>query len=110
MEPTASSGVTEWAVIGVWITVSVGIFGHLYNRMAEIREKMEDLITAKFDAINRSLEDNRREAQLERRAFEEARVRLVEGLNGLVTRAELNSQIDRLIETLERRSTPRGGP
>jgi len=95
-------GPTELWVLGTLITVIVAALGHLYKLIFELRSDMQDVGTAPMKDLWLAMNQLRQDMENDRRNAAEHRVMIAKEM---ITKDDLNQQINRLIGEFDRRMT-----
>ena len=94
--------VVQWA-LGIMILAAVPVFGHLYKQISDVRKSMDALLHVKTEEIWKELRAMNDKIDLSNRTAADARVAAATAMGQLVTREELDRQINRLINEFDRR-------
>ena len=92
----ATSEILMWA-IGIWITVSSGVIGHLYMSIGKVQEKVELSTANQLKEIWLAINQVKTAIDLDRQNTAENRVMIAKNM---VTRDELDRQVERLISEI----------
>lgn len=86
-----------WA-IGIWITVSLGIFGHLYTMIVRVEKDMQKLVSTEIARFGEKMEELHREIAGDRKETATNRVLLAEKM---VSKEELHAMEGRILHEIE---------
>lgn len=95
-------GPTELWVLGTLITVCAAVFGHLYKQIFQLRSDMQQVGSAQMKDLWLALNQLRQDIDSDRRMATEHRVKIA---SEMITKDDLNQQINRLIGEVDRRFT-----
>ena len=88
----------QW-VMGGWAALSLGVAAHLYSRIEEVKDLGQDRNHNGLKEVWQAIDGLRKDMVEDRKIRAEERVLLA---SQVVTRAELRSEIDRVIHVLNR--------
>lgn len=88
----------QW-VLGVWIAISTGVFAHIYGRIDKVRENADKDVTKGLEKLWFELSELRKSIESDRERAADSRAALAASI---VTREEMERQITRLVETVDK--------
>lgn len=98
MDVPESGGLINW-FIGAWTAINLAVFGFLYTKMEKMRFDIANATESDMSKMAMSLENLRNEIASDRRLSSDERARIA---GVMVTRSELDRQIDKLLSEIEK--------
>lgn len=92
------NGVLQW-VVGVWMALSLGVFGHIYSRQEKMRSDLAASTESDMTRVWAALDNLRKEIADDRRLSSDDRARIA---GSMVTRIELDRQVDKMLNEIEK--------
>ena len=90
-------------IFGAWVSISAAMIGYLYRQLWNMRDEMQDIASEHVKDIWTAVNGIRTDIDADRRAAADARIAIAANM---VTRDELDRQINRLIREFDRKLTP----